>query len=199
MHHRTCITHVPWCRPGSLTSGFLWSRCRGKRSRHSRCMRNPQFYVYGKRPMPWLLQSWHLVSSGHQQVWSSDQTTSKRKGSNRVVNLICQRTPVMVSIISILQYTWWRHQKEKFSVSLAREGNHGSPVVSTCRGQWREPLMFSLMCAWTNGWTNNRDPGDLGRLGAHRDVTVMFASHQYFERTKHATTDDYAPMITIGT
>ena len=22
MHHGTCVTHVPWCMPGSLTSGF---------------------------------------------------------------------------------------------------------------------------------------------------------------------------------
>ena len=49
MHHGTCVMHVPWCMPGSLTSGFLWSRWRGKRSRHSRRMRNPQFYVSGKR------------------------------------------------------------------------------------------------------------------------------------------------------
>ena len=48
MHHGTCVTHVPWCMPGSLTSGSLWSRWRGKRSRHSRRMRNPQFYVSGK-------------------------------------------------------------------------------------------------------------------------------------------------------
>ena len=26
MHHGTCVTHVPWCMPGSLNSGFLWSR-----------------------------------------------------------------------------------------------------------------------------------------------------------------------------
>ena len=38
---------MPW----SLTSGFLWNRWRGKRSRHSRRMRNPQFYVSGKRPI----------------------------------------------------------------------------------------------------------------------------------------------------
>ena len=25
MYHGTCVTHVPWCMPGSLTSGFLWS------------------------------------------------------------------------------------------------------------------------------------------------------------------------------
>ena len=34
MHHGTCVTHVPWCMSGSLTSGFLWSRWRGKRSRY---------------------------------------------------------------------------------------------------------------------------------------------------------------------
>ena len=28
MHHGTCVTNVPWCTPGSLTSGFLWSRWR---------------------------------------------------------------------------------------------------------------------------------------------------------------------------
>ena len=51
MHHGTCVPHVPWCMPGSLPSGFLWSRWRGKRSRHSRRMLNPQFYVSGKRPI----------------------------------------------------------------------------------------------------------------------------------------------------
>ena len=51
MHHGTCLTYVPWCMPGSLTSGFLWNRRRGKRSPHSRRMRNPQFCVSGKRPM----------------------------------------------------------------------------------------------------------------------------------------------------
>ena len=50
MHHGTCVTHVPWCMPGSLTSGFLWSQWRGK---HSRRMRYPQFCVSGKRPMQW--------------------------------------------------------------------------------------------------------------------------------------------------
>ena len=51
MHNSTCVTHVPWCKQWSLNSGFLWSQWRGKRSRHSRRMRNPQFYVSGKRPM----------------------------------------------------------------------------------------------------------------------------------------------------
>ena len=33
--------------------------------------------------------------------------------------------------------------------------------------------MFSLICAWTNGWTNNWDAGDLSHDRAHYDVTVM--------------------------
>ena len=50
MHHGTCVTHVLWCMPGSLTSGFLWSWWRRKRSRHSRRMCNTQVFVSGKRP-----------------------------------------------------------------------------------------------------------------------------------------------------
>ena len=51
MYHCMCVTHVPWCMPGSLTSGFLWSRWPGKHSQHSRRMRIPQFYISDKRPM----------------------------------------------------------------------------------------------------------------------------------------------------
>ena len=51
MHHGTCVTHMPWCLPGTLTSGCLWSRWRGKGSHHSRRMRNPLFYVSGRRSM----------------------------------------------------------------------------------------------------------------------------------------------------
>ena len=41
MHHRTCVTHVPWYMSGSLNSDFLRSRWRGKRSQHSQRLRNP--------------------------------------------------------------------------------------------------------------------------------------------------------------
>ena len=33
---------------------------------------------------------------------------------------------------------------------------HRSPVNSPHKGQWRGALMFSLICARTNGWVNNR-------------------------------------------
>ena len=46
-----------------------------------------------------------------------------------------------------------------------------SPVVSPHKGQWRGSLMFSLICAWTNGWTNTRDGGYLRPHRARYDVT----------------------------
>ena len=53
-------------------------------------------------------------------------------------------------------------------------GIHGSPVDSPHKGQWRGALVFSLICAWTNGWANNRYAGDLRRHRTRDDVTVLF-------------------------
>ena len=70
--------NVPWCMPGSLTSDFIWGRWRGKRTRHSRCMRNPQFYVSGKRPMltptkclsikGYILSCWPIINNTLMKV-----------------------------------------------------------------------------------------------------------------------------------
>ena len=37
------------------------------------------------------------------------------------------------------------------------------PVDSPHKGPWRGVLMFSLICAWTNSWANDRDAVDLKR------------------------------------
>ena len=50
----------------------------------------------------------------------------------------------------------------------------GSLCGSPDKGQWRGALMFSLICAWINGWVKNRETGDLRRNRAHYDVTVMW-------------------------
>ena len=63
---------------------------------------------------------------------------------------------------------------ETFFALLALCGGiHRSPVNSPHKGQWRETLMFSFICAWTNGWVTNRDAGDLGHNRAHYDVTAI--------------------------
>ena len=54
------------------------------------------------------------------------------------------------------------------------------PFVRGHKSQWHGPLMFSLICAWTNGWVNNRYAGDLRRHRAHYDVTVMTPSFKRY-------------------
>ena len=57
---------------------------------------------------------------------------------------------------------------------LLCEGNHRSSVNSPHKGQWHGALMFSFICAWTNGWSNNLDDGSLRRHRAYYDVIVMW-------------------------
>ena len=52
-------------------------------------------------------------------------------------------------------------------------GIHWSPVNSLLKGQWCRALIFSFICAWINGWVNNREDGDLRQHCTHYDVTVM--------------------------
>ena len=57
-------------------------------------------------------------------------------------------------------------------------GIHQWPVNSPHKGQWRGALMFSLICAWLNGWVNNREAVDLRCHRAHHDVIVMQVQHR---------------------
>ena len=66
---------------------------------------------------------------------------------------------------------WWRHQNG--NIFRVVRIIHQSTVNSPHKGQWRGALKLSLICAWTNGSSNNRDAGDLRRHRAYYDVTVM--------------------------
>ena len=45
----------------------------------------------------------------------------------------------------------WKHSPRYW---LFVRGIHQSSVNSPHKGQWRGALMFSLICAWINGWVN---------------------------------------------
>ena len=73
--------------------------------------------------------------------------------------------------------SWWRHKMGTFSALLSFvRGAHRSPVDSPHKSQWRGASMFSLICAWTDGWASNRDAGDLRCHRAHYDVIVMIVA-----------------------
>ena len=57
-------------------------------------------------------------------------------------------------------------------------GFHWSPVNSPHRDHWCGALLFSLICAWLNGWVNNREAGDLRRHHAHYDVIAILMVDQ---------------------
>ena len=65
------VTHVARCMPEPLTSGFLWSHCRGKRSHHSQTKCKPQFHVSGKRHMElvWMTVSYVFCSPNMKRRW----------------------------------------------------------------------------------------------------------------------------------
>ena len=83
------------------------------------------------------------------------------------------------------------------------KGIHRSPVDSTHEGQWHEALMFSLICAWSNSWTINRDAGDLRR---HRAYYLLSWPHFYQTRSawsvdqgsnkNHSPAYNFAPTVT---
>ena len=69
-------------------------------------------------------------------------------------------------------HLWWNGNTFRVADLFSRV-NHRSLVDSPHKGQWRGPLMYSLIYAWTNAWINNRDASDLRRHCAHHDVTEM--------------------------
>ena len=82
MHHGTCVTHVPWCTQGSLTNRFLWIRWRGKRSRHSQRMHNPQFYVSAKRS---IAKSWQWAMAIWIEMCRNWTTTVEHTSDNVIL------------------------------------------------------------------------------------------------------------------
>ena len=83
--------------------------------------------------------------------------------------------PTYINIQGPWYYFWhdvikWKHFPRYWPFE---RGIHRSPVNSPHKGQWRGALIFSLICAWLNGWVNNREAGDLRRHRAYYDVIVM--------------------------
>ena len=69
---------------------------------------------------------------------------------------------------------------ETFSALLAIcEGNPLRTGGFLHKDQRRGVLIFSLICAWTSGWANNRHGDDLRRHSAHYDVTVALRISVY--------------------
>ena len=86
MHHITCVT-----KPAVMHVGIANPRWWGKRSRHSRRMRDPQYYQSGNRPLDandWGLvgvMSWH--SAGANPFWNNGDIVHLRVWTHPVIEV----------------------------------------------------------------------------------------------------------------
>ena len=142
MHHGTCVTHVTWYMPGSLTSDFLWSRWRGKRSRHSRGMRNPQFYVSGKRPTQkcdkhvlaqqntvcFWFRTWKLICD----TWNRTYRSSTKQEQDRISVKLVWNTFIWLKVFSdVLPSTTWA---QVFLLSQELSSDVEMYLSASCKG-----------------------------------------------------------------
>ena len=74
-----------------------------------------------------------------------------------------------ISYMYICMEPWWRLPRYCPFV----RGIFRSSVNSPHKGQCHGALISSLVCAFTSGWVNNRDAGDLRRHRAQYDTTVL--------------------------
>ena len=103
MDHGTCVTHVPWCMPGSLISHFLSNRRRGNRLWHIRRMHNTQFYVSGKRPIT-------LVKVGSKvclpMVWFRAVARIATTAKSSLLTWVFRCLSRVPRVLSFLNITW---------------------------------------------------------------------------------------------
>ena len=95
---------------------------------------------------------------------------------------VCKRGPCMVITLELILELPQSIETARYLIIMTSSnwnifrvtvpfvrGIHRSQVDYT----WREVLIYSLICAWTNGWANNRDACDLRCHSVHYDAIVM--------------------------
>ena len=121
-----------------------------------------------KTPTKWLLVN-HVFHANNTKLSKLRKTVPSWRTNSTVTDRTSYAESAMLC-------PWWRHQMKTFQRYWPFvRGSHRSPVDSRHKGQWSGALMFSLICALTNGWANSRDAGDLSRHRTHYDV-ILFHS-----------------------
>ena len=154
-----------------------------------------QVYVHifcsGQCHVRWL-SMWLLGSIDITESWLKGQYTPEKVGmtSDNNPQTISARTVLSESdkndssvtsnsmcrhmLLAPFVHTTTNYKMETFSARLALcEGN--APVTGGFPSERTVTRNFDVffICAWTNGWTNNPDAGDLRRHRAYYDVTAM--------------------------
>ena len=118
---------------------------------------------------------WPITPLGHSMIVTANHVSGTWKA--QVVLNSCYGTRKSKCHLRFLMrfklhddFIKWKHFPRYWPFM---RGIHRSLMNSPQKVQWCGALMFSLICACTNGWVNNQDAGDLRCHCAHYDVTVM--------------------------
>ena len=128
-----------------------------------------------------LINNWQLMFPRLRQKWPDTAEESQKPTSCSSRWLLCSLSVVLQPVSIVIRACQWsRHDDVIKWKHFPRNwpfvrGIHRSPMNSQHKGQWREALMFSLICARITGWVNNGEAGDLLRYRAHSDVIVIEA------------------------
>ena len=129
----------------------------------------------------WLL--YHPVSWVHYRLGCSIGT--------RAILALSQNAPLALKWLWVNMMTSFIKWKPFPRYWPFVRGIHRSPVNSPHKGQWRGPLVFSLICTWINGWVNNREDGDLRRHRPHYEYCNEMTFSKPQQNTKDANVSDY--------
>ena len=111
MHHGTCVTHVPWCMPGSLTSGFIWNRRRGK-----------TFPAFRAHAQPAILRIWKEVHGlTHVRLYLN------RCRPNSLTNIWITRPRCVISILTSI----FSHNNDVIMGTMASQITNLTIIYST--------------------------------------------------------------------
>ena len=75
---------------------------------------------------------------------------------------------------------------------------HWSQMNFPHKEQRRGAVIFSLICAWTNDWVNNRNASDLRRHRPHYDVTLMIFINSLHHQCVNCETRTREIPVTIN-
>ena len=145
---------------------FLWKAVRTSQITTAKHKEVFHLFTLGKQPD----EVNSDISTSEPSAWSwcllcCDATTRKSAADITLVVVFVNGLKVS-SHDDVMK---WRHFPRYWPFV---RGIHRSPLNTPHKGQWRDAMMFSLICARINGWVNNRELGDLRRHGTHYDVIV---------------------------
>ena len=112
MHHGTCVTHVPWCMPGSLTSGIIFSRCREKVPGIPGACTTRNFTYLVRSPWTLIPSPWHCMPSQfHSTVLLGFKLYSLCFKASSVprneYNIFIRRSTAVMSTYVKMVTVWW--------------------------------------------------------------------------------------------